>query len=128
MKIVLLLALFLSLSSTFNSFAEVGGDTRPDEYAYVDKELNSTYTQLLNMLSPEKQLLLRKSQKAWLIFRDLDCKWAFTAEPLDCLIDRTTLRVNELKDTFFEDKVGKYGPLEANPNSSFKRDALKPAP
>jgi uncharacterized protein YecT (DUF1311 family) len=104
--------LIIGLTISSYSIAAVDGDTRPYEYTQANDELNSTYRLLLTKLNSEKQLHLRKAQKAWIKLREFDCKWAEGAQPLDCLIDRTDSRTKELKDILFEDKNGKYGTLE----------------
>jgi uncharacterized protein YecT (DUF1311 family) len=84
-------------------------DTRSAELAMADQKLNDVFKKISGKLNSEEKTRLVKAQRAWLAFRDLDCKWAFSAEPLDCLIDRTTNRTNELETTAFRDAKGKYG-------------------
>lgn len=83
-------------------------DTRPAELEYANKRLNEVYKQIIGKLEPSEQIKLRKSQRQWITFRDLDCAWAFGAEPLDCLIDRTDNRMKELSHTWFFDVKGSY--------------------
>ena len=52
------------------------------------------------------------AQRAWIIFRDLDCNWAFAAERLDCLGDRTDNRTKELEQTLFFNIKGRYSSIE----------------
>lgn len=59
-------------------------------------------------MAPDEQAKLKKAQRAWIAFRDLDCAWAFSAQPLDCQIQRTEERITALEDSFFRDKAGKY--------------------
>jgi uncharacterized protein YecT (DUF1311 family) len=59
-------------------------------------------------MTPDEQAKLRKAQRAWIAYRDLDCGWAFTSQPLDCQIHRTEERLTALEDSFFTDKTGKY--------------------
>lgn len=87
-------------------------DTRPYELESSNNRLNKVYKKILDRLQPDEQIKLRKSQRAWIIFRDLDCKWAFSAEPLDCLVDRTDNRANELENTVFSDLKNNYGAIE----------------
>lgn len=86
----------------------LGQDTRPFELAAANKRLNSTYQKILSRMAPDEQDKLRKAQRAWLSFRDLDCAWAFSAVPLDCQILRTEERITSLEESFFRDKAGDY--------------------
>lgn len=83
-------------------------DTRPAEYGRVDGILNVVYQRVLNDLPEPEQRKLKSAQRAWVAFRDLDCRWAFPADPVDCMIDRTANRVRELEATLFFDKRGRY--------------------
>jgi uncharacterized protein YecT (DUF1311 family) len=83
-------------------------DTRPLELASANERLNSTYQQILRRMALDEQAKLRKAQRAWIAYRDLDCAWAFSAQPLDCQIQRTEERITALEDSFFRDKAGKY--------------------
>jgi uncharacterized protein YecT (DUF1311 family) len=83
-------------------------DTRQAESSRADQRLNDVYQQILHRLTEPEQAKLKRAQHAWIAFRDLDCKWAFAAEPLDCMIDRTENRVRELEQTVFFDKKGAY--------------------
>jgi len=83
-------------------------DTRPAEFKNADSELNSVYRKLMKELRPPDREKLKASQLIWLKLRDADCKWAFPAEPLDCMIDRTSNRTRELQGTLFEAVDGKY--------------------
>ena len=85
-----------------------GQDTRQAELGRANQKLNEVYQQILHRLAEPEQGKLKKSQRAWIAFRDLDCKWAFGAEPVDCMIDRTENRVRELEQTVFFDKAGAY--------------------
>jgi uncharacterized protein YecT (DUF1311 family) len=85
-----------------------GQDTRQAELTKADQKLNEVYQKILHRLAEPEQVKLKKSQRAWMAFRDLDCKWAFDAVPLDCMIDRTENRVRELEQTVFSDKAGAY--------------------
>lgn len=84
----------------------VNQDTRPGEYATVDVQLNKCYKKIMSKLSASDQIKLRKAQRQWIIFRDSDCKWAFSADLFDCLIERTTNRLRELDETLFNDTSG----------------------
>lgn len=99
-------ACFTLLALTLGS--AIAQDTRPSELAGANERLNSTYRRILGRMAPDEQAKLRKAQRAWIAYRDLDCAWAFSAEPLDCQIQRTEERVTALEDAFFRDKFGKY--------------------
>lgn len=92
----------------------VNQDTRPDELSYSDKKLNHFYRKILSRLTPSEQIKFKKAQQQWIIFRDLDCAWAFQAEPLDCLIERTDNRLRELRETIFTDTKGNYTSFETS--------------
>jgi uncharacterized protein YecT (DUF1311 family) len=106
LPIVILLITVVSSSPT------MAQDTRAAELAAADQKLNKIFKKISGRLDVKEKAKLVKAQRAWLAFRDLDCSWAFRAEPLDCLIDRTTNRTNELEATAFRDANGKYGLLE----------------
>lgn len=81
---------------------------RPYELQEEDRKLNIVYKKFLNRLDSTEQDELRKAQRAWIIFRDLDCKWAYSEVPYDCLIDRARNRKNELFSTYFSTEYGRY--------------------
>jgi uncharacterized protein YecT (DUF1311 family) len=91
--------------------ADVGGDTRDAELKNLDRELNAVYSRIIQKLEPKAQQKLKAAQRSWLQMRDLDCEWAYI-DKRDCLIDRTANRTNELKNTDFNAKDGKYGSLD----------------
>ena len=93
------------------AIADVGGDTRDAELKNLDHELNVVYSKIIQKLEPKGQQKLKAAQRAWLQMRDLDCEWAYI-DKRDCLIDRTANRTNELKNTDFNPKDGKYGALD----------------
>jgi uncharacterized protein YecT (DUF1311 family) len=76
----------------------VNQDTRPYEFATADKQLNDAYQKLLAKLAPTDQAKLKKAQRAWVAFRDLDCAWVDATEPLNCKIERTDSRTKELEE------------------------------
>jgi len=41
--------------------------------AIADRELNQTYARLMTQASPDGAKRLRAAQRAWIVFRDLDC-------------------------------------------------------
>jgi hypothetical protein len=102
----------LTFCIPFASAQAVAGDTRPAEYAMADKELNKTYTALMNRLRKEDKESLKKAQRIWISLREADCKWVSPAEPLDCMIERTEHRTTELKASIFEAANGEYTSLE----------------
>jgi len=76
-----------------------------DEYKKVDARLNDVYSQLTASLADPSAL--RKSQAAWLRFRDLDCEYASSGISTDgslrplshnaCRIDMTEKRIRDLE-------------------------------
>jgi uncharacterized protein YecT (DUF1311 family) len=71
----------------------------------ADRKLNQTYQALMKRFSPDQQGLLKASEKAWLGYRDAQCRMVGSgveggsAQPMvtaDCLGDLTTARVKEL--------------------------------
>lgn len=40
------------------------------KYIQADKKLNETYKKLISKLDPEAKELLKKAQKAWIVYRD----------------------------------------------------------
>jgi uncharacterized protein YecT (DUF1311 family) len=92
-----------------SSASAMAQDTRAAELATADQKLNAVFKKISAKLNGEEKAKLIKAQRAWLAFRDVDCTWAFRAEPLDCLIDRTTNRTNELESSAFRDVNGRYG-------------------
>lgn len=104
-----ILSFFLVMSAAAGvSFAAGVDDTRPAEFKQADAQLNVVYRKLMTELRPTERETLKAAQQAWLKFRDADCKWAFSAEHLDCMIDRTLNRTKELQGTLFEAVDGKY--------------------
>lgn len=75
-----------------------------DEYKKVDARLNDLYRRLIG--SHADPSLLRKSQAAWIRFRDLDCEYASSGISADgslrpfsdnaCRIDLTEKRIRDL--------------------------------
>jgi uncharacterized protein YecT (DUF1311 family) len=75
-------------------------DTRNAELAASDAQLNKVYGALIRQLGKEDQAALRTSQRAWLSFRDLDCKFGW-GDKRDCLIARTDERVEQLGNSLY---------------------------
>lgn len=103
------LAVILLFASIAPAGFAAAQDTRAVELVAADQKLNDVFKKISVKLNAEERAKLTKAQRAWLVFRDLDCSWAFRAEPLDCLIDRTANRTNELETTVFRDVNGRYG-------------------
>ena len=93
--VVMVFLMVLATQATAND-----KDIKVYELKYFDGKLNSLYKQIHSRLEPSDQIKLKNSQRAWIIFRNLDCTWAFPAEPIDCMIDRTYNRVEELQDIY----------------------------
>ncbi len=77
------------------------------EFHAADAELNRVYKQLMAMIVPEAKTRLRDAQKAWIDFRDKECKsrtggWETgSIYPLyfaGCLTELTVKRVKDLKE------------------------------
>ncbi|TAG94561.1 MAG: DUF1311 domain-containing protein [Oscillatoriales cyanobacterium] len=75
------------------------------DYQRADKELNQVYNQVRDQLSANRRQQLIIAQRAWISFRDADCKFARseveggTMAPLifnNCLQDMTKKRISEL--------------------------------
>ena len=93
---------------TFSQSA-TGEDELYVEYKKVDKELNFVYNKLKKELNETDQKNLIESQKAWIKFRDLNCKFK-SQDPgngggpyenkmkIDCLIQSTIERTKELEN------------------------------
>ncbi|WP_443749656.1 lysozyme inhibitor LprI family protein [Asticcacaulis solisilvae] len=78
-----------------------------EELARQDKALNVVYKTLTAKLEPDRQEMLRKSERLWVQFRDAECDLQSSAEaggtlaPViqeDCLMSMTADRVKQLKD------------------------------
>lgn len=100
--------LFLFCTSISFSQSATGEDELYKEYKKVDKELNSIYNKVKKKLKETDQKNLIEAQKAWMKYRDLDCKFQ-SQDPgdgggpyenklkIDCLIRKTTERIKELE-------------------------------
>ena len=104
--------LFLSSQLLLNPAGAVNGDTRPAELASANGKLNKVYKSLMTQLEQKDREKLKNAQRIWMTLRDADCKWASPAEPLDCTIDRTDRRTDELRTSMFNASNGKYTSLE----------------
>jgi uncharacterized protein YecT (DUF1311 family) len=107
-----ILTLFLFLNFVTFSFGQTGEKELSSEYQKSDKELNNVYNKLKNKLDPEDRKALVEAQKAWLKFRDLNCKFISKEDSdggviankmkLDCITQTTRERIKELKDLMKE--------------------------
>ncbi|MDP2011776.1 MAG: lysozyme inhibitor LprI family protein [Phenylobacterium sp.] len=75
-----------------------------DELKVQDARLNRNYAKAMKDLTPEQQAKLRTAQRAWLAFKDADCRslwddaWGTMSRVTAnmCALDRTTERADEL--------------------------------
>jgi uncharacterized protein YecT (DUF1311 family) len=86
--------------------------------AEADADLNKTYRELMAKLDDKKwELKLRTAQQAWIKYRDANCDFvmelsgggsASTFEFNFCLVDVTTARTKELRETLnqIKDRTG----------------------
>ena len=109
MKKILMLCCLVLAS---NAWAALG-DTRGAELDTADAKLNTVYKKIVASLGRDDAQKLKLAQRAWLKFRDLDCAWAYSAEPLDCMIQRTEERSSSLEETYFTDSAGGYVSVKA---------------
>lgn len=107
------LNIIIMLSLSFQTYA-LHKDTRPYELKYADKKLNQYYKVLLNKLNKKDKNELIKAQRQWITFRDLDCKWPFKIEPIDCMITHTENRLSQFQNTLFFNKKGQYSSIESD--------------
>lgn len=89
-------------------------DTRDAELVSANIDLNATYGRLIKQLGRDEQAQLRTAQRAWITFRDLDCKFGW-AERRDCMIIRTTEREKQLRDSNYFTPKGDLINLPAPP-------------
>jgi uncharacterized protein YecT (DUF1311 family) len=85
----------------------VAQDIRGFELSATDGRLNEIYGQIISRLRESDRQTFRKSQRLWISFRDADCAVGW-ANKLDCLIERTDQRVEQLRSTYYFDKNGVY--------------------
>jgi uncharacterized protein YecT (DUF1311 family) len=81
------------------------------EYKKADKELNKIYGALLSKLDASEKKAFIASEKAWIAFRDLECKFECMENeggsiyPLSyssCMTNMTEKRTKELKEILKE--------------------------
>lgn len=105
MKTVLFL-LFLTIVQSAS--AQTGEEDLYKQYKKAEKELNVVYNTLKNKLTPKDKSALISAQKAWILYRDANCKFLSKEDSdggviankikLDCLEQTTRQRIKELKD------------------------------
>jgi uncharacterized protein YecT (DUF1311 family) len=102
-------SLFLFFSVISFSQSVTGEDELYEQYQKVDKELNSVYDKLIKKLNETDKKNLVEVQKAWIKFRDLDCKFQSQVPgdgegpyenkmKIDCLVRKTKERIKELEN------------------------------
>ena len=101
----------LLLISSF-CIAQTGEKGLSSEYKKADTELNNVYNKLKNKLGSVDKKALIEAQKAWLKFRDSNCKFISKEESeggiiankmkIDCLTQSTLERTKELKEMLTE--------------------------
>jgi hypothetical protein len=108
MKKIFCLLLLLFSAISFSQSVTGEGELY-EQYQKVDKELNSVYNKLLKGIKETDKKNLVAAQKAWIKFRDLDCKFQ-SQDPgdgggtyenkmkIDCLIRKTAERIKELQN------------------------------
>ncbi len=104
-SIIVLLLIFYANNLRAQTQAEMNS-TALNDYKKTDKELNSVYSELINLLSPEEKKLLIKAQKDWIKYRDSHCEFEIydyeggSIQPLikfNCLEEQTRDRIDILK-------------------------------
>ena len=108
MKKLTCIIFFLYTSMSFSQSVTGEGELYA-EYKKVDKELNSVYNKLKKELNETDKKNLIEAQKAWILFRDSNCKFK-SQDPgdgggpyenkmkIDCLIQSTVERTKELEN------------------------------
>lgn len=109
MKIIIPTLFILLLTSAFahcQTQAEMNIQAS-NTYKKADKELNKIYTALFNKLDVSEKKALAAAEKAWITFRDFECKFECMENeggsiyPLvysSCLTNMTEKRTAELKE------------------------------
>ena len=75
------------------------------EYAVQDTALNAAYRSLIADMTPDQKAGLKKAQRAWIAFRDADCRararedWGTISNVFSnmCMVQRTVERTLELE-------------------------------
>ena len=76
------------------------------EHERQDARLNENYKRLISKLSPKRKEQLLEAQRAWVKFRDANCRFYYDPEGgpaahlagTDCMLQATADRATELKD------------------------------
>ena len=76
------------------------------EHERQDARLNENYKRLISKLSPKRKEQLLEAQRAWVKFRDANCRFYYDPEGCsaahlagtDCMLQATADRATELKD------------------------------
>ena len=107
MNKIIITVLTIIFFSSF-SYSQTGEDELYSEYKKADKELNVVYNKLKNKLELADKTALINAQKAWIKFRDLNCKFTSKEDSeggviankmkIDCLTQSTIERIKELKE------------------------------
>jgi uncharacterized protein YecT (DUF1311 family) len=97
---------------TLLSFSQTGETELSIQYKKADKELNKVYSTLKNKLGDIDKKALIEAQKAWIKYRDLNCKFISQESSeggiiankmkIDCLTEMTMKRTKELKEQITE--------------------------
>jgi uncharacterized protein YecT (DUF1311 family) len=86
--------------------APAAQDTRNAELDAADNVLDQTYRALLGQLPPHERPALQASQRAWLRWRVLDCKFGW-GDRRNCLITRADEREKQLRESVYRTSEGK---------------------
>jgi uncharacterized protein YecT (DUF1311 family) len=107
---IFLILLGATLIGTCDSIGQTQAEmneTANNNFNKADKELNTLYVKLTQMLSDEEKQLLKIAQRDWLKFRDSHCKFEIvesdggSIQPLlysMCLTETTEERIEDLKE------------------------------
>jgi len=77
-----------------------------EEFERQDQELNRIYKALVQTLSPNNRLILQKSERAWITYRDAACDFEGSSESGgtleflivgECRVRQTLYRIEDLK-------------------------------
>lgn len=105
-----ILTFVLLVSSTTIIFSQSQSELNAQassEYLQADKKLNQVYKQVMNNLSAPEIKAFISSQKAWITYRDLECKFEaigneggsmYSMVFSSCMTDITKKRTQELKE------------------------------
>jgi uncharacterized protein YecT (DUF1311 family) len=71
------------------------------EMKIQDRTLNAVYKQALSKMDAEEKGKLVPAQRAWILYRDADCKFEDLVSPVSgplCLLTKTTTRARDIGD------------------------------